>query len=79
MVSILVPKRADSDTFPAHPTGRHILAGRLLGWVDGNEVGTICSHLMSFVFEPWVLILGSRRVDGEWEWKGKEESERREG
>ena len=42
MVSILLPNRTDSDTFPAHPTGRHILAGRLLGWADGEgQLGTL--------------------------------------
>ena len=32
-----VTKRADSVTFPAHPTGKHILVGRLLGWGDGES------------------------------------------
>ena len=41
MLSILLPNRLDSDSFPAHPTGRHILAGGLLGWVDGEgQLGT---------------------------------------
>ena len=36
MVSILVPNRIGSVNFPAHPKGKHILAGGLLGWVDGE-------------------------------------------
>ena len=65
MVSISIPKRADSVTFLALPTGRHILAGRLLGWVNGE--GQLGTWGACCLFKWWVL--GSsgrcRRKEGE--------------
>ena len=48
----------DSDTFPAHPTGEHMLAGRLAGWLAG-WLGWLAGETPKLSSARFVLISGA--------------------
>ena len=55
IVLILIRKRTDSETFPAHPTGEHMLAGRLAGWAGGWLGAWLVGWLAS-----WLIAKGTK-------------------